>query len=121
MFSFYRLKIRTKFTLGLSVILLGFGLLLGSLITYFSTKSLIQECKDRGKAIASNFASRSIEPLLALDTLRLKNLVDDLIKTHDDLVYAFIVNKYGTVPIHSFENGFPVDLLSLSPLDSKAK
>ncbi len=121
MFSLYRLKIRTKFTLGLSVILLGFGLLLGSLITYFATQSLIQECKDKGQAIAANFASRSIEPLLALDTVRLKNLVDDLIKTHDDLVYAFIVDKYGDVAIHSFENGFPIDLLYLSSKSSRSR
>jgi PAS domain S-box-containing protein len=48
-----------------------------------------------------------------MDSLRLKNLVDELIRTHDDLVYVFIIDKYGAVPIHSFDNGFPGDLLTL--------
>ncbi len=112
-FSIQRLKIKTKLILGLSAVILSLGLILGIIGTHIASTELIKENKERGKVLASNLAYRSEEPLLAMDFLRLKNLVDELQETNSDLAYAFILDKAGRVLVHTFDQGFPVQLLGI--------
>ena len=112
-FSIQRFKIKTKLIFGLSAVILCLGLILGIIGTHIASTELIKENKERGKVLASNLAYRSEEPLLAMDFLRLKNLVDEALKTNSDLAYAFILDKAGRVLVHTFEAGFPVQLLDV--------
>ncbi|MDZ7832635.1 MAG: ATP-binding protein [Desulfobacterales bacterium] len=112
-FSIQRLKIKTKFHLALSAVILCLGLVLGIIGTHIAATELIRENKERGKVLASNLAYRSEEPLLAMDFLRLKNLVDEVQKANPDLRYAFILDPAGRVLVHTFEQGFPVQLLDV--------
>ncbi|HMA67117.1 MAG TPA: ATP-binding protein [Desulfosalsimonadaceae bacterium] len=113
LFSIRRLKIKTKLILGLSAIIICLGAVLGIIGTHIASTELIKENKERGRVLASNLAYRSEEPLLAMDFLRLKNLLDEIQQANSDLAYAFILDRAGRVLVHSFEQGFPVALLEV--------
>ncbi|MFO7932397.1 MAG: ATP-binding protein [Thermodesulfobacteriota bacterium] len=108
-----RLKIKTKLRLGLSAVILCLVLILGVIGTHVASNELIRENRERGRVMASNLAYRSEEPLLAMDFLRLKNLVDEMKEANSDLAYAFIQDRTGSVLVHTFEQGFPVQLLEV--------
>ncbi|MFP4038077.1 MAG: PAS domain-containing protein, partial [Desulfobacteraceae bacterium] len=121
LFSIQRLKIRTKLLLWLSAVILCLGLLVGVISTRIASTELIRENKKRGEILANNLAYRSEEPLLAMDSLRLKNLVDEVRETNSDLAYAFILDAAGRVLVHTFEHGFPVQLLGVYTEDNPSK
>lgn len=103
-----RLKFETKLNLGIIGIMLGMALMLLPVVARMTGTALIEENKMRGAALAESLAARAVEPLLARDYLRLRNMVGET----GDLVYAFIQNAPGHVVTHSFLKGFPVDLAS---------
>jgi hypothetical protein len=47
---------------------------------------------------------------VALDFLRLKNMVDELKESSDDIIYVFVQDKHGQVLSHTFQAGFPIEL-----------
>jgi PAS domain S-box-containing protein len=107
---FPRLKFRTKLNLGMSAILVGMAVLLLPLVGTMSANSLVQESKKRGSSLAEGLSVRAVDPMLARDFLRLKNMVDEQ-STVEDVIYAFIQDKNGYVLVHTFQKGFPVDLI----------
>ena len=117
---FSTLKFRTKLNLGIVAILVVMAVLLLTLVGNMSAKSLISENKKRGSTLAESLAARAVEPMLAQDFLRLKNMVDEQ-SAVADVVYVFIQNKRGNVLAHTFQKGFPMDLLSVNPVSDGAK
>ena len=71
---------------------------------------MLEENRSRGLLIASNLAARATEPILAMDFLRLKDLVDEAIRLDRDIHYAFILNAQEEILVHTFPNGFPIEL-----------
>ena len=120
-FSLSRLRFKTKLNLGLFTVILSLGLALGLITTYIAATGLIQENKDRAFALASSLAYRSEEPLLARDFLRLKSLVDEIRAGNADVMYTFIADRSHQVLVHSFDQGFPEDLLHVHPKEVKEK
>ncbi|MFO7875918.1 MAG: ATP-binding protein [Desulfovermiculus sp.] len=116
-FVLSRLKFKTKLNLGLFTVILSLGLVLGLITTHIASTGLIQENKERAFALASNLAYRSEEPLLARDFLRLKGLVDEVHTGNSDVMYSFIQDRSDQVLVHSFDQGFPEDLLHVHPQD----
>jgi len=80
------------------------------------SRALLEEHKSRGLLIAGNLAAWAAEPILATDFLRLKNLVDEAVSVNEDVYYAFIVNARGEILVHTFTNGFPVQLKTVNTL-----
>lgn len=111
---FRSLSLKTKVNLWITITILGFGLIWGWLVINTASTSLLEEAKERGRAIASHLAYMTEEPLLAMDSVWLKNSVDEVKAAHKDILYAFVMDKYGHVPGHTFESGFPVDLLKVN-------
>ncbi|EGB14515.1 multi-sensor signal transduction histidine kinase [Pseudodesulfovibrio mercurii] len=107
---FPRLRFRTKLNLGMSAILVGMAVLLLPLVGSMSASSLVEESKKRGSALAEGLSVRAVDPMLARDFLRLKNMVDEQ-STVEDVIYAFVQDKSGYVMVHTFQKGFPVDLI----------
>jgi two-component system NtrC family sensor kinase len=103
-----RLKFETKLNLGIIGIVVGMALMLLPVVARMTGSALIEENKMRGAALAESLAARAVEPLLARDYLRLRNMVGEA----GDMVYAFIQNTQGHVVTHSFLKGFPVDLIA---------
>ncbi|NCC25340.1 MAG: PAS domain S-box protein [Deltaproteobacteria bacterium] len=110
---FSRLKFKTKVTLGIAAILVVFGILLGALLSGIAADSLREENRKRGVAITVNLAKRVTESLLASDFLRMKTLVDEIREHSDNVMYAFVCDSAGHVLVHTFQGGFPTDLLSI--------
>ncbi|QLA18514.1 ATP-binding protein [Desulfolutivibrio sulfoxidireducens] len=108
---FSKLQFRTKINLGTSLIVALIALPLAFMVSRMAAKALVEETKKRGLVLSENLASRASDSMLAMDLLRLKNMVDEL-KGVQDNVYAFITDRDGNVLVHTFVQGFPVELLA---------
>ncbi|MFZ5812211.1 MAG: ATP-binding protein [Thermodesulfobacteriota bacterium] len=108
---FSKLQFRTKINLGTLVIVALIAMPLGFVASRMAAQALVEETKKRGLVLSENLASRASDSMLAMDLLRLKNMVDEL-KGVQDNVYAFITDRDGNVLVHTFVQGFPVELLA---------
>lgn len=108
-----RLKFRTKLNLGISAILIAMAVLLLPLVGRMMSQTLVEESKKRGSALTESLAVRAVDPLLAKDFLRLKNMVDEM-SAVGDVVYVFVQDANAHVLTHTFQRGFPVDLLQVN-------
>lgn len=109
------LRFRTKITLGVTLMLIFCGLSIGLILSAMSSKALLEEGKKRGLALASGLAFRLAEPLLAMDFLQMKNLIDNVHGQYDDVIYIFLTDTSGNILSHTFSGGFPSDLLRVNP------
>lgn len=105
-----RLSFRSKIILGITAIVLVFALLSAVLVSRIASQAMLGEIKKRGLSLGLSLAARTADPLLSLDFLRLKNMVDELKKSSDDIVYAFVQDKNGQILSHTFRAGFPIEL-----------
>lgn len=106
-----RLSFRTKISLGIILVVLVFGSLSTFLVSRIASHAMLAEIKKRGTTLALNLANRTTDPLLGQDFLRMKNMVDEVKESSDDVIYAFVQDKHGQVLSHSFKKGFPVQLI----------
>lgn len=113
---FSRLSIRTKINLGIGLVILILGLVSTVLVVRITSGALMEEIKKRGSSLTLNLAARTTEPLLAQDFLRLKDVVDEIKASSDDIFYAFVLDKNGQVMSHTFKTGFPVALVQANIL-----
>ncbi len=111
-----RFSFEAKIYLGIGVLLCAVGLASIILASAIAGEALTKEAKRRGESLAQSLAARSVDPILAVDLLRLKNMVDETAGNDTDIVYAFIIDQQGRVITHSFQGGFPVDLLAVNAL-----
>lgn len=112
---FHGLRFRTKITLGVTLMLLFCGLSIGFILSGMSSRALLEEGKKRGLALTTGLAFRLAEPLLAMDLLQMKNLIDNVHSQYNDVLYIFLTDTSGNVLSHTFSGGFPTDLLQVNP------
>jgi two-component system, NtrC family, sensor kinase len=105
------LKLKTKITLGVAFMLVFCGLGIGLILSNMSSKALLEEGRKRGMALTSGLAFRLAEPILAIDFLQMKNLIDNVFNQYEDVIYVFLTDNNGNVLSHTFSGGFPTDLL----------
>jgi len=105
-----RLSFRSKIFLGITAVVLVFGVLSAVFVSRIATGVMLGEIQKRGLNLGVSLAARTADPLLALDFLRLKNMVDEVKESSDDIIYAFVQDKSGEVLSHTFKGGFPVNL-----------
>lgn len=72
-----------------------------------------RQCHDMSIALARELSLRSQEYVLLNDMLGLNQLLRHSVKNLPDLRYVFVTDKNGEVVAHSFEGGFPLQLLSV--------
>lgn len=105
-----RLTFRSKLIFGITAVVLIFGVLSAFWVSRVATNAMLGEIKKRGLSLGLSLAPRIADPMLALDFLRLKNMVDEIQESSDDMVYVFVLDKAGQVLSHTFKGGFPVHL-----------
>ena len=120
-----RLKIKSGFKTKvycsiISVVLLA-GILVAISVGGIVSKALLEEHKNRGISTTSSFAARSVDSILAIDFLRLNNLVNEVKNSFDDITYAFIIDKKGEILAHTFQGGFPVELKNANIIPQQKK
>lgn len=90
-------------------------ILVSGIITIFVqinlTRTLSEEFHERGQSISRNLASSTVEPLLIEDAVNLHRLVMNIKNTERDVKYVYITDAKGKVAAHTFDGGFPADLL----------
>lgn len=116
-----RMKFRTKIGLGISLIVAVIAVVLSLLVGRIAGRAMVEESKKRGLALAENLSLRATDPLLAMDYLRLKNMVDEMEAVSEDIEYAFVQDATGRVVVHTFKSGFPVDLQEVNTLGKKER
>jgi two-component system, NtrC family, sensor kinase len=114
---FRRLTFRTKISFSIIAILLVFGASLSLIISLYVSEALLMENRLRGVSKAVNLSARVIEPLLSIDFLELRNLVNEITKTDKDVAYAFVLDRAGNPLVHTFAGGFPLDLRVVNPVE----
>jgi PAS domain S-box-containing protein len=112
----FRNSIRAKINLGIIAIVLLSVVLIALSTSQIVSQALFREHRNRGITMATNLAARSEDAILALDFLRLKSLISEIMETTDDMFYAFIQDAKGRVLTHTFSGGFPVQLAAANKL-----
>ncbi len=102
------LSFETKLNLGIIAIITAMALALLPFVASITKEALLEEHRKRGLELASSLAARAIDPLLALDFLRLR----DLITETREVAYIFIQDRAGRIVVHSFGPDFPLELAS---------
>jgi PAS domain S-box-containing protein len=112
---------RTKIYLGMLSLLLLLGVVIFFVVSKTMKEALLQESHNRAISVAGNLAARVVEPMLAMDFLRMKNLVDETTQLSDDIFYTFILDAEGETLVHTFKGGFPVELKTANTVSYRRK
>ena len=103
-------------------IVLGLVALLGVGITiqarYALTATMTTQLEEQSVSVSRDLAARSTDPILLNDLLGLHDLLDETIANNPNIRYAFLVDGQGQVIVHTFDGGFPLDLISLNSVQS---
>ncbi len=78
--------------------------------------ALRNELQQRGIAIGTSLATQSQDLILTNQQFALYRLIKDIHNADKDLAYAFVLDATGNVLVHTFEDGFPTDLLGKNQL-----
>jgi len=105
-----KLGFRSKIYLGLFSLLLLLGIVIFFVVSIIMKEALLEENRNRGISIGSTLAARMAEPVLAVDFLRMKTLVDETVQLSDDIFYTFVLDDRDKPLVHTFKGGFPMEL-----------
>lgn len=107
-----------------------FGLVLGSTLLLSVTFAILvrsaianmmqERLQDQGLSIARDMAARSTDLILINDLFALHQLLVETQRHYHDVRYAFVVDPSGQVLAHTFEEGFPADLLGANVVAPQA-
>ena len=104
-----------KLLLGFFVMLMVQGLVIFFWFSQAMKASVLDEIKKQGLSTGTSLAVGLVEPLLAMDYLRMKLLVDETTKLSNDIFYTFIMDPQGRILTHTFKDGFPTALKTVNP------
>jgi PAS domain S-box-containing protein len=113
---FQNIGLRGRFLFGILSLLIFVGATIIILIQTTIQSRLERELQKRGISIAKHFAEVSANPFLTDTIVSLEILADDYLKSEEDLVYVFAVDRRGKILAHTFQKGFPQTLHNINPL-----
>ncbi|MDY6792905.1 MAG: ATP-binding protein [Thermodesulfobacteriota bacterium] len=116
-----KLGFQSKIYLGLFSLLLLLGMVILFVVSMIMKEALLEENRNRGISIGSILAARMAEPVLAVDFLRMKTLVDETVQLSDDIFYTFVLNDMDKPLVHTFKGGFPVELREANTVSNTQK
>jgi len=105
-----KLGFRSKTYLGIFFLIFLFGAVIFFIVSRIMKEALLEENRNRGVSTGTILAARVAEPILVMDFLRMKTLVDETARLSDDIFYIFILDAEGEILVHTFKGGFPVAL-----------
>lgn len=119
--SFSRMSVAAKMLAGLTLVVLLFGSVSAVLVSRLASRALLDQAALRGITMTAVLAARAEEPLLAVDFLRLSDMVRGLQLQDPGVSYAFILDEGGQVLAHTFDGGFPVELATVNPAPARGQ
>ncbi|OGL50238.1 MAG: hypothetical protein A3H37_00600 [Candidatus Schekmanbacteria bacterium RIFCSPLOWO2_02_FULL_38_14] len=84
-------------------------------------KELREELKTSGIFIAKEMTSRSSGFILTPNQFALNLLIKNIFENNENVEYAFILSSSNEILVHSFENGFPKELLAVNRVSPGSK
>ncbi len=111
----FQAAIRAKILAGIIVFTLLITLSAVWVIHVILGRLLLQELQQRGVSIATEIAQQSLTALVTEDFIHLGQQIGASRQAHSGVVYIFVIDQVGAVAAHTFEGGFPADLVGLNP------
>ncbi len=109
-------SLRKKILFSMTALLLLLGLSTALTIRMILLGALKAEFRQKGLSLARSLAADSVVDVLTQNTSRLKKLVDNEKELDTDIAYVFITDYSNHILAHTFQNGFPIDLLKANTL-----
>ncbi len=79
------------------------------------------ELETKALSIAGNLSDRIANDILLKDYFQTSKAFDDVLEKEKDLEYIFVLDNDGNLFAHTFNNGYPPDLLTWNPLENKSQ
>ena len=112
---FWHLVLSVSIRVKLIGIILVLVLALGHAITVQARnvveRTLESHLEVESSSIALNVAARATDMILINDLMTLKDLLQDIRLSYDNIRYIFVLDPYGFVLAHTFGEGFPTPLI----------
>ncbi|MCK5312707.1 MAG: PAS domain-containing sensor histidine kinase, partial [Desulfobacteraceae bacterium] len=112
-----KLEFRNQIYLVMFSLLMLLGIVSFFIVSRIMQDAMIEENKNRAVSIGVNLSARLIEPILTLDYFSMKKLVDETVLLSDDIYYTFVLDQEDNPVIHSFQNGFPAQLVHVNTVN----
>ena len=111
-------SLKTKLLVAASLIVISSGLALSLLVSRQYSESLIDSAKVQAENLAHALAMESADKVLTHDLVALQKSLDHQMKSNRSLAYLFVVRD-GQVLAHTFDEGFPQQLLDANKATSE--
>jgi signal transduction histidine kinase len=112
----WSVSIRTKIMGIVTLCILCFALAMVWFAERDMSTSLRRELVERGITIGTGLASQSRDLILTDNRYVLFTLIKEQYASQEDIAYIFVTGDDGSVLVHTFEEGFPADLLGINQL-----
>lgn len=104
-------SLRTKLLAAVFTLVLGSGLLISMLVTHRLSLNLFQSLTAQGRYMSISMAMEATEKILTNDVVALQKLLNAHQASNPNVAYIFVAYN-GRILAHTFESGFPVELMS---------
>lgn len=105
-----------KFSIGIVLAVILFSVITLPIVWNSISSSLERELSERIRFISKSLAQKSINYILFEEIAELNSLVEETTKIDSTISYIVIQDEKNNVLAHSFEYGFPKELLSVNSL-----
>src|SRR3972149_1457572 len=109
----HRLSLRARIALCVAGVVLLIGLSSALFTREILTATLRKELTERGQDIATGLAASSVDNILRGNFFDLHQTIQETRSKSKDVRYIFVLDPRGNVIDHTFESGFPTDLLAV--------
>jgi len=113
--------LRYKILFGIAGLVVLFGLTVTIFANTVLYENLLGKLEKRGISIAGNMAANSVGPILTEKYFELEMMAMDLMKSEEDIEYIFVLDHKGKVLAHTFDRGFPIELIEVNRDVAKKK
>ncbi|MFA6224056.1 MAG: sigma 54-interacting transcriptional regulator [Desulfomonilaceae bacterium] len=111
-------SLKTRLALAACLLVVTSGLALSLLVTNKYSESLVVSARNQAENLAHALAMESAEKVLTNDLVALQKSLDHQMKSNQSLAYLFVVRD-GQVIAHTFEKGFPQELVDANRVVSR--
>ena len=105
------MRLHIRLTLLIVVLAAAIGVTLALLVSNVMYDALEQELEKRGVVFAQTMAENVIHNVIDGEVIAAREILQRIVQQTEDVEFAYVVGFDGEVFAHSFEDGFPRDLL----------
>jgi len=107
------LLLKHKLFIALCIVVITFSGILLVLVNVYVRKLILNEGIADGNTVVTTMALHIETPLITHDFDTISKYFDDIMKANSQIVYLFVVQKDGQIPIHTFHKSVPREVLDL--------